>query len=770
MTSLYKRLFLFVASLLCSFSVIGQSLFPNPGILFNNQVVPRIDIEISEGNLSTIFTSGNEESDDHFPVTFYFDDGEFKDTMPNVGFRLRGNTSRYSRKKSFKLSFNTFEKGRKWQGVEKINLNGEHNDPTVSRARFCFNLLREMGVPAPRANHVQLYINGIYAGLYANIEHIDEEFVDSRFGNNDGNLYKCTWPADMNYLGDDPDLYKYLKGDERAYDLKRNEEEDDYSDLANLIDVLNNTPVDELPCAIEPIFNIDILLKSIVFDILSGNWDGPLFNKNNFYLYNNEETGRIEYIPFDLDNTFGIDWFSIDWATRNMYIWGHPDEPRPLYWRILEVPEYLNRFSFFMDQTIQNIFTEQNLFPKLDFIRDQVAPFIEADPFYSLDYGFDMEDFMKGFDEMVPFNHTKRGIKEFISLRHESTKVQLPPIDYIPYLKDVHVEQVSTSLEFTIQVQVEEDNALEKVEFCFKTNSEGAFQCVELRDDGNYPDSLRGDGIYGAAVMIEKPEIFYYIQALDDSGQSGIFPACGNINREVVQASDRTLAINEFMASNDTTIADEFGEFDDWLEIHNYGEESLQLGGLYLSDNFNNPTKWAFPDTSIDAGGFMIVWTDDDSTQGPLHTTYKLSAGGEYIGIFDSDENSNALIDGVEFGEQVTDQAIGRIPNGTGEFQLVEATPGSSNEPITSIFAIDDIDISYSIGPNPTSQTISLISNEIMDRALHVYISDAFGRQVFNGPWQNSLDIDMSGLSQGMYFLYIVDDHSVVQIEKILKK
>ena len=104
-----------------------------------------------------------------------------------------------------------------------------------------------------------------------------------------------------------------------------------------LIDVLNNTQTNDLPCELEKIFNVNSYLKAMAFDILAGNWDGPLFNKNNFYLYHNEATGLFEYIPYDLDNTFGIDWFSINWAERNIYTWANDDQPRPLYWRILNV-------------------------------------------------------------------------------------------------------------------------------------------------------------------------------------------------------------------------------------------------------------------------------------------------------------------------------------------------------------------------------------------------------------------------------------------------
>ena len=76
-----------------------------------------------------------------------------------------------------------------------MNLNGEHNDPSIIRSHLTWNLFRgHAGAWAPRSNHVEFYINGRYYGLYINTEHVDEEFVESRFGNNLGNLYKCTYP------------------------------------------------------------------------------------------------------------------------------------------------------------------------------------------------------------------------------------------------------------------------------------------------------------------------------------------------------------------------------------------------------------------------------------------------------------------------------------------------------------------------------------------------------------------------------------------------
>ena len=198
--------------LLITTCACAQDQFPDYAPIYKDDVVGRVDITIPPDSLNIILAPGNEESDYPFHATFLFDNGTIRDTFQDIGFLLRGNTSRYSMKKSFQISLNTYAPGRSWYGVEKINLNGEHNDPTVSRAKIAWDLLRDIGVPAPRSSHVQLYINGEYYGLYANVEHIDEEFAQTRFGNKDGNLFKCLWPADMDYLGSDPNLYKLSSG------------------------------------------------------------------------------------------------------------------------------------------------------------------------------------------------------------------------------------------------------------------------------------------------------------------------------------------------------------------------------------------------------------------------------------------------------------------------------------------------------------------------------------------------------------------------------
>lgn len=146
------------------------------------------------------------------------------------------------------------------------------------------------------------------------------------------------------------------------------------------------------------------------------------------------------------------------------------------------------------------------------------------------------------------------------------------------------------------------------------------------------------------------------------------------------------LVINEFMASNssDTGISDPQGEFDDWIEIHNFGEMAIDVGGMYLSDDLADATVWQFPDnqpadTTIDPNGFLVIWADGDIADTPgLHADFKLGASGEKIAFSDTD--GTTLIDAVVFGEQFTDLSYGRWPDACRDWRYMgTSTPGAQN-------------------------------------------------------------------------------------------
>jgi len=154
--------------------------------------------------------------------------------------------------------------------------------------------------------------------------------------------------------------------------------------------------------------------------------------------------------------------------------------------------------------------------------------------------------------------------------------------------------------------------------------------------------------------------------------------SCNKLSK-IITYSTMNLKINEFMASNSTTISDENGEFDDWIEIYNFGSTAVNIKGLFITDNKNNPKKWMINDTIIiNAGKYKILWADNDIEQGPNHLGFKLSSSGEHISIYTPD--NALLIDSINFGQQVSDYSYGRYTDGSDNWFLFEnPTPGNSN-------------------------------------------------------------------------------------------
>jgi len=141
------------------------------------------------------------------------------------------------------------------------------------------------------------------------------------------------------------------------------------------------------------------------------------------------------------------------------------------------------------------------------------------------------------------------------------------------------------------------------------------------------------------------------------------------------------VVINEWMAGNTNTLRDPVtGKFDDWFELYNYGEASVNLGGLYLSHSATNPFEFQIPGGYIIAPhGFLLVWADKQLTNGTpdLHANFKLSKSGTTIGLF---ATNGIAIDLVSFGQQTSDISMGRYPNGDGNiFILPKATPKAAN-------------------------------------------------------------------------------------------
>ncbi len=146
--------------------------------------------------------------------------------------------------------------------------------------------------------------------------------------------------------------------------------------------------------------------------------------------------------------------------------------------------------------------------------------------------------------------------------------------------------------------------------------------------------------------------------------------------------SKSQLYINEFCASNNTIIADEHNNFNDWIEIYNSTDAAVDIGGLFITDSLDDPTKYRIPQTNpelttIPANGYTILWADGQEEQGVLHLSFKLAKDSGQIGL--SAYSDTSYIDSLSYSKQYTNSSLSRYPDGNGSWVYPPPTPGSSN-------------------------------------------------------------------------------------------
>ena len=135
------------------------------------------------------------------------------------------------------------------------------------------------------------------------------------------------------------------------------------------------------------------------------------------------------------------------------------------------------------------------------------------------------------------------------------------------------------------------------------------------------------------------------------------------------------LVLNEIMASNASYPSPSGGIYD-WIEIYNRGSEAISLFGYGLSDNISKPSRWRFPDITLEPGQCLVVYCSglDKALPGENHTSFRLAAEGEDVYLY---APSRQIIDAVSYENLKTDQTMAR----SGESWSVTnaPTPGKAN-------------------------------------------------------------------------------------------
>lgn len=236
------------------------------------------------------------------------------------------------------------------------------------------------------------------------------------------------------------------------------------------------------------------------------------------------------------------------------------------------------------------------------------------------------------------------------------------------------------------------------------------------------------------------------------ANSSAVFSIVDNDGNQPVSG----LYINEVMASNTNTIQDENGEFDDWIEIYNDQFLAQDLAGLFITDDQANPSKYLFPSgdesTVIQPGGFKLIWADNSSAQGALHTNFTLSASGEYVGLFNS---TGEVISELTFPALGPNESYGSVSE-TDETMIIFGagftTPNASN--VTSSILENPFEVKRAY-PVPANQFLTIeIIPSYKKGTLHMF--NTSGQLVIQkeiDPNAESILINTSELPAGNYLI-----------------
>ncbi len=311
-------------------------------------------------------------TDVEVPAKVTVDGKEYRD----VGVHFRGATSYMftggGRQRPLNLSFDFVHKDQNFGGYRTFNLLNAHNDPSFLRTMLYLEIARDY-LPAAKANFVRVVINGECWGIYTSVQQFNKEFAQDWFGTPKGARWKVPGSpqtrAGLEYLGNDPSAYR------RLYALKTKDSPEVWADLITLCRTLNETEPAKLPAAIEPMLDVDGVLRFLAVEVALVNSDGYWTRSSDYNIYQ-DKTGRFHILPHDVNEAMsGAGGGPGGPGGRGGGIRGGPgggrgggpggggleldplvalnDSTKPLRSRLLAVPEYRDRYLGYVRDIVE---------------------------------------------------------------------------------------------------------------------------------------------------------------------------------------------------------------------------------------------------------------------------------------------------------------------------------------------------------------------------------------------------------------------------------
>jgi spore coat protein CotH len=282
---------------------------------FNPNALQRMELWLNASDWAKLKAAFQENT--YYPADLVWN-GQ---TVPNVGIRSRGLGSRSGTKPGLRVDFDRYSDKQTFLGLKSFVLDNLTQDPSGIKETVAMRFFARLGIPAPRETHVQLFVNGEYAGLYGLVESVDKTMMGRVFGSIGDNVLNDGYLFEYNYILDSPWRFESLGSGLEPYkarfDIKTNETHGDvaiWGPIEELVRLVNNTPAASFEPTVGPKLDLPAFVRYIAAQNFIAQDDG--FNgyagMNNFYFYRQEGSNTHAFIAWDEDNAFLSPQFSIN--------------------------------------------------------------------------------------------------------------------------------------------------------------------------------------------------------------------------------------------------------------------------------------------------------------------------------------------------------------------------------------------------------------------------------------------------------------------------
>jgi hypothetical protein len=668
----------------------------------------------------------------------YFDENKNVLINQKLGVELHGNGSRHSLHKNIRIS------AKSMYGLQTIEAplfkdsdvttfkhlivrSPGHRPDCNPRDELATSIVAKLGFDIQNYSISTMYLNGEYWGTNVVKERFNEDFISIKYDMGLSNIVMLESDGDLEY-GVESDTAHYnnmiLFVEQNSLDIPSN--------MAYL-----NTQMD-----------IDNYINFIGSEVYIGNGDWP---NNNMRFWRKRvdfndyaslgHDGRWRWMFFDLDGGFGGTCDDVYYAIDNLERALSDSLPYAKYTRLFRgLCSYQSFREMYINQTcdrLNSTFLSSVTEPKLVEIENQLAPVMmeHVNRWGYPSVSTTLVDRMTETPSLTKWNYLLSRFHLFTDRRsrlvYRHMQEQWSLGDSIHITMDVNDPNMGYVQINTLNLTDE----LEGVNPVVYPWIGKYFENIEIPINAHPYPGYRFKEWLGTTITKADTSI--------NISTDSTFTAIFEIDPDYV--TPLPITINEVQAWNSSTVADDYFELEDWIELYNPNDVDVDIKNYYLTDDATNLKKyWIGPNsTIIKAKGWMIFWADDDNGQGQHHTNFKLSKDGELVALVSPD--GVTVVDSIRFGPQIEDFSYGRQSDGLSPWiNFGQPTPFYSN------LATNVADISQSIKlvvyPNPANMN-NIHFNAIISGELY----NISGVNVLSFDRTNTINI--SHLTKGVYFV-----------------